>query len=213
MKNISKIKVFFSKNRGIYYYIPIALLFFIGVYNIFINFSEKSNLASQVEILSHRIDSFIFDNSIQEKFIGKVIEFDSLFLLNRIKIKSEKSIYKIAIIPDVGSCDQCYKKTIAFYNSLLIKNNGDKNIELVIVCPSSNIQYAEWSMSEFIEENNTIFIDTSFQYSVNLGIPLSATVVLLLNSENICLYSYSVDSEYPNKDYLKSKIFRRFMNI
>lgn len=213
MKPYTIIKYLSLKSKSILYYIAISILLVITVYFI-INSSHKlSVLNSHKSILENRVNAFIFDNTIQEKFIGNSISFDSLYLLSNKQNSINSKAFKIIIIPDIGSCDQCYIKTLSFYDSFLSKNKLNGITGLFIVYPSSNIQYAEWAMSEFLQSNHVVYVDTTFEYSVKLGIPLSSAVVLLLDTKNTCIFAYSIDNEYPNKDILKSKIFENFMAL
>lgn len=211
--NIHKsIKYFIQNSNSFLYYLSLIILIIITVFFVVKNSKKLSELDSHKLILENRVNAFIFDNTIQEKFIGKPINLDSLYLLNRNQKIIKSIAYKIIIIPDIGSCDQCYRKTLSFYSSFITKNKLDSITELLIVYPSSNIQYAKWAMREFLEGNHIVYVDTTFNYSVKLGVPLSSAVVLLLNEKDICIFAYSIDNEYPNKDILKSRIFENLMH-
>lgn len=213
MKLISSLKYLYIKSKNVLYYIVVIIMLIITLYFIINNSYKLSELNTHKLILENRIEAFVFDNTIQEKLIGKNINFDSLYLFNNSQKLSDSILYKILIIPDIGSCDQCYMKTLSFYNSFINNNKLNSITKLMIVYPSSNIQYVEWVMSELLEKNLVVYADTTFKYSEKMGIPISSAVVLLLNEKDTCIFAYSIDSEYPNKDILKSKIFENFMTF
>ncbi len=199
------------KDQAFYLFGFILILFFVYLY---MNKSFKiKNLESENSILSYRVEDALFDSFLQNKFIGQPVLIDSLVFINETTIDPRITDFKIVVIPDIASCATCYRTTLKYYLKFITEKKIFNRVKLNVIFPSANIDYAKESMGEFINNNICVFVDTTLKYSEKLGIPLTKAAVLLLNEYNNCIYGYSIDTEYPNKDILKSEIINRLIDI
>ncbi len=168
-----------------------------------ISFEQELSL-----IYKTKIEEILKENDIQQKTIGKKIEITKFVNISGVNINK---IFKILIFVEQASCKPCYDASISFYkNKLKDKTN---EIQLIVLLSSRNIKYAERLLSKF--PNNLIkLIDNkmNFMNLLNIkGTEINKTIVMLLNNENVCLYSYLVDDKFLMKDSERFSIIENYL--
>lgn len=196
-------------------YFIIAAIFIMSIFILVKYISNTKilqNINTEKEIMINKIENYQFDNFLQNNIIGTKIEFNSFFYLNYKKAFNHIANKKILIIVDVASCQPCYKNTISYYKNFIRTYNLSGIVDLYLIVQTKNKKYADMIYNDF--NDIPIFLDTKFYFNKNLNIPLSKSFITVLNDENICIFSYLIDRDEPNKDAAKSQIILRlFSNI
>ena len=199
-----------SKIDSIFFLILIIISTIYIIKNFF-NLKTINSVKSENELLLYSVDYYKSDNSLQNKVIGTRLNLNSLLFIGG-KNHFNYQKYKIIIIADIGSCQLCYKQATFFYENYIKKSKLKDRIDLCLVIPSKNVGYANNAFHDIINKGISVFVDTSFIFSKDLGVPTKNAAVLFLNANNICVYSYIIEKDNVSKESNKSNMFRNIIN-
>lgn len=172
---------------------------------------EKTDLNLKNALLLGKHILLQEDIELDRMLIGQEIKIDSLARLSKNKGKNDNK-YKILMIADIFSCRNCLDNAVDYYADYIKKNNFENEIEISLIIQGADEKQTKASYGDYFEKNLAVFMDKNCEFMRNYDVMLIESIVLFLNKQNICVYSYLIDQETPQKHSLMSPIIYRAIN-
>jgi len=175
------------------------------------NEKEIADLIVQKEFMLYKIQNFQIENSLQNELIGSKINFDSLVYLNENKKTQFNKKNKIIIAAGIGACQSCYKNALLYFKNLIETNDLSNEVALYLIISTNNIEHVKALYKDLVDKI-PILLDTEFNFSNKLKLPMDNSIVAALNADNKCLFTYLIDSEDPGKNANMSRIILKLFS-
>lgn len=165
---------------------------------------EKHNL-----LLSKYI-SLQEESELTQELIAQEITFDSLICLYKSRRINSNQKYKI-LIADISGCRVCLDNAVHYYKDIIEKRNLLDKVEIYLILRGANENAVKTVYRNYMKGDIAVFFDENDSFMKSHSLILTESIIMILNPRNICVFTYLIEQDMPQKHSFKLPVIHRII--